>query len=72
MRGLTLVAFAVALTLQACGGSSDPQKARQTLASWEATTRLARAQYRAGNISERYLRQLLDRAREARQEQRRR
>lgn len=71
-RARGVVVSALALLLCACGGSADPQQIIETISSWRATVELARTEHRAHGIGDVYARQLLDRARDAGDDARRR
>lgn len=64
------IGVAVASLLAACGGSPDPKQTIQTLESWSGTLELARAEHHARAVGDSYARQLLDAAREARDDAR--
>lgn len=61
-------ALSLTLFLCACGGSSDPQQTIESIRSWSATLALARIDRVHRRVPDAYARQLLDRAREARQD----
>lgn len=65
-RGLLVPALL--LLLWGCGGSNDPTKTIQSLDSWSASLRLARDARLRGSVNDAYARQLVDRAREQRQQ----
>ena len=62
--------LAAALWLGACGGQSDPERERQTLASWGAAVGMASEQWSNGAVPGHFLHDLLQSAQNAFEEER--